>query len=163
MRIEKLTPKNISNTIPLCIEKEVGALKKKEWASKISKKIESDFLGLVAFKNGRALGALEFLPSIIVPYPLPEKNEKTAFITCIYSLEERDCRKELILEFEKRIFKKGFKKISVVSGVKKAFPNGPVDFFENCDFKSSKILDRIELSYGREILVFMEKECYSKC
>ncbi|MFQ6088798.1 MAG: hypothetical protein ACE5K0_07860 [Candidatus Methanofastidiosia archaeon] len=163
MRIEWLTPKNISKTIPLCIEKKVGALKKKEWACKILKKMKSDFLGLIAFENGKVLGALEFLPSLIVPYPLPEKNKKTAFITCIYSLEERDCRKELILEFEKRIFKKGFKKISVVSGVKKGFPNGPVDFFENCGFKSSKILDEVELAYGKETLVFMEKECYSKC
>ncbi|MFX0094645.1 MAG: hypothetical protein ACFFBD_23115, partial [Candidatus Hodarchaeota archaeon] len=111
-----LTIGNIADTCQLCNYSTAQAREAKcEWASKVKKVTQNDILGFIAYEGKKAIAVVEFLPSPLVPYPLPEKNPKIAFITCIYSIENADLdyREQVLNCLIVYLSNQGYEKIQV--------------------------------------------------
>lgn len=160
-RIEPLTINNIQNSCALCNSSiNPGYCSSKTiWASKISQQVPNNILGFISYKLGETTAVIEFLPSELMPYPIPLKNKETMFITCIYSSDfyNIDYRGEVLKKACNYLAENNFNKISVVSGEKSAFPNGPKDFFLNYGFSEKQNLGDVNLKIGRDKLLYMEK------
>lgn len=159
--VEPLTPQNIIRTCHLCIpdHEKRGCLAKKMWASKLKGKVREDIVGFIAYQEEETVGAVEFLPSPLVPYPLPEKDPHLAFITCIYSLEGGpDYRGQILDVLIGYLSNKGFRRLQTISGRRSPYPNGPSSFFQSHGFRELGEVDSVVLREGEEELVLMEKE-----
>jgi hypothetical protein len=159
--IESLTPRNIKLCVPLCIAKTrpIGDRAKRNWADNIVLKTESPSLGFIAFEEEKARGAVEYLPSKLVPYPLPRKSRSIAFITCIYPTEpDFDYKSDLLHKLLFHLKEQDYRQVQVVAGENIPFPNGPASFFEKHGFVQLKKLDRINLIEGEETLILMKKD-----
>lgn len=122
-------------------------------------KVREGVLGLTAYERGKAVGVVEFLPAHLVPYPLPEKEPTTAFILCIYSLEDGlDYRGQVLDNLIDYLPNRGYKKLQVIASRRTPFPNGPTSFFLSHSFRVSGEVDSIVLEEGEEELVQMERE-----
>lgn len=90
-------------------------------------------------EEGQMLGGAEYLPSMVVPYGIP-KNEKTAFLTCVYGSDsEYDYKSAPLQELEKYLFTQ-YERIQVISDEKSVFPNGNMDFFLKNGYKDAGII-----------------------
>jgi len=89
-RIVPLLPDNIEMTLLLCTYGVTHEARRGKilWALDLSRKSGQSVLGLGAVHRGRFRGAVEFMPSHLVPYPLSFKDPSTAFVTCIYPTEQ---------------------------------------------------------------------------
>ncbi|OAA21246.1 GNAT family N-acetyltransferase [Kosmotoga sp. DU53] len=160
-RIEPLTVDNIIDTCSLCIPGNGtdGCQNKQAWASMIKSKSSEKELGFIAYKDEKVVGAVEFLPAPLVPYPLPEKDPAIAFITCIYPYNKDgfDYRDQLLKHLIDYLRNRGYKKLHVIAGRQTPNPNGPTSFFLSHGFKILDKVDSIILKVGKEELVLMEK------
>ncbi|MHA1637665.1 MAG: hypothetical protein ACTSUB_06575, partial [Candidatus Thorarchaeota archaeon] len=175
-KIGPLTADNISRTCWVC-EKgyiDIPELNKLRWAHILKEKMGKDFFGYVGSKDiertthtrpigGENVGVIEILPANLIPYPIPEHNETTAFITCVYSEKhvgnpnyEGDYRQHMIEHAIENLPTEGFERIQVIAGSSTAYPNGPVRIFTDRGFKEMDILQRIELSDGPEDFILLE-------
>jgi hypothetical protein len=164
-RVELLSATNIQETCYLCIpesEKE-PCLAKKRWATMIEHKISHSFLGFIAYNDDQPAAVVELLPSTLVPYPLPNKKDVIAFITCLYSTSEManlsdmlDYRGFIINHLLEYLPKYGYEQVQIISGRRTAYPNGPAPFLHSYGFKEVSELDQFVLKIGREELLLME-------
>lgn len=162
-KVIPLTVDNIAETCRLCIpaSQSAGFRAKQDWAQSISVKIPEGILGFAACQGAEVVGVVEYLPSLLVPYPIPEKNPAIAFITCIYSREG----KEEVLDYRGQVLEKlldflptrGFSCVQVVAGLHTAYPNGPKQFFAGRGFEEVGALGTFILGESEETLVLMEK------
>lgn len=162
--VHALTPDNVKATIPLCIAgvEPIADREKARWAREALRKSRGVLLGFIAFKDGKAKGAVEYLPSHMVPYPLPQKDPSIAFITCIYPTEPDSNYKSPVLEkLLDHLKVEGYRRLQVIAGRRTPFPNGPVAFFQEHGFSELGELDRIGLAEGEEELILMERKLSS--
>jgi len=159
--VQALTPDNVKATIPLCIAgvEPIADREKARWARDVLRKSRTTLFGFIAYKDGEAKGAVEYLPSHLVPYPLPQKDPSIAFITCIYPTEPASDYKSPVLEkLLDHLRVEGYRRLQVIAGRRTPFPNGPTAFFREHGFIELEELDRIGLTEGKEELILMEKE-----
>ena len=113
-----------------------------------------DIFGYMNIENDHLLGGVEYMPSTLVPYPIP-RDEQTAFITCIYlTNSEFDYKTAPLRELEKYLSKK-YKRVIVISDEAGTFPNGDIKFFEKNGYKDMGVVN-IKKDYC--ILHMMSKE-----
>lgn len=124
---------------------------KAEWVGQMMQSSGTPHLGYLHTMNGRCVGGAEFLPSRLVPYPIPEKGPRDAFLTCVYmSDEEHDYKThptERLLEDLRNL---GFETVSVAASKDVVFPNGPAAWFERLGFRDNGMLVTEEM-HGAEI------------
>jgi hypothetical protein len=159
--IQALTPDNVKATIPLCIAgvEPIADREKVLWTRGILQKSRGAQLGFIAFQGGEAKGVVEYLPSNLVPYPLPQKAPSIAFITCIYPTEpDWDYKSPVLEKLLDHLRVEGYRRLQVIAGRRTPFPNGPAAFFNEHGFIERGELDRIGLAEGEEELVLMQKE-----
>jgi len=157
-KVQPLTIENLMDTCPLCIPngEPRGCQAKQAWA--VQNKVQKGIFGFIAYKKRKAVAAAEFLPTTLVPYPLPEKNSALAFITCIYPGEDTIDHRDQVLEtLRDYLANRGYKALHVITGRRTPFPNGPVSFFLSHGFKELSEIDRVILREGEEELILMEK------
>lgn len=165
--IKELKPKDFKKICPslcivhrmLCKGVEPTATKEKvAWANEILKKMNSPSIGFYALKNGRIKSAVEYLPSIYIPYPISTKDTSIAFITCIYPTDPNFDYKSAVLEKLLRHLKElEYREVQVIAGRRSPYPNGPVSFFIKHGFAKTKKLAEEILNEGVEELVLMKK------
>ncbi|MDD5683304.1 MAG: hypothetical protein PHO82_08225 [Mesotoga sp.] len=120
---------------------------------------EDKIFGFVSYFNKRPVAFCEVIPSSYSPYSIP-KNDRTAFITCIYSSpdEPLDFRGELIDEVIAESKRRKYERIEVLSGVRSPFPNGPKRFFESIGFFCDKqLLDSVIMLSGSDEISLLTK------
>lgn len=159
-RVEPLTIENMTDTCMICNwrrdSQEYRA--KLTWVSQIKAEVPDGIVGFIAYEKGKAVSFVEFLPSPLIPYPLPEKNAKVAVINCLYPLEDGpDYRSQVLKRLIDHLRSLGYSKLQVISGRRTLAPNGPVSFFLPYEFKEVKEVDKLVLKRGAEELVLMEK------
>ena len=90
-------------------------------------------------KDGALLGGAEYMPSTIIPYDVP-RDEKTAFITCVYMSDSKyDYKSAPLLALENYLHGR-FKKIIAISDEIGIFPNGNLDFFLRNGYRDNGII-----------------------
>ena len=143
-----ITPSSVLQTCVPCVNMEDKGLcmGKSEWVRDVLGKTGLPNLGYLHIIDGKCVGGAEFLPSERVPYPIPDKGEDSAFITCSYiSDEERDYKthplERLIMDLRTSMFST----LSVAASEKNVFPNGPVAWFLRKGFLDKGVLFREEL------------------
>ena len=161
-KISTLTIENIQDSCLICNASiNPGyCFSKTNWALKINQLVPNNILGFISYNNEETAAVVEFLPSILVPYPIPKKEKSNLFITCIYSsfFQGPDYRGEILEKATEYLSENNFDRISVISGVNGAFPNGPKDFFIDYGFSVKKELGEVYLKEGIDNLIFMEKK-----
>lgn len=160
--IQSLIPDNIKATIPLCIANlsPIADREKVLWAEEMLKRSGCSLLGFIAFQEDEAKGVVEYLPSNLVPYPLPKKEPSIAFITCIYPTEpDVDYKSPVLERLLDHLREEGYKELQVVAGRRTPYPNGPVAFFLRHGFVELEELDRVCLwEADEEKLILMRNE-----
>lgn len=114
---------------------------KSEWVRDMLDATGLKNLGYLHFHEGRCVGGAEFLPSKRVPYPIPDKRDDNAFLTCSYlSNAVKDYRTHPLERLVGELGKSGFKTLSVAASEKVVFPNGPLTWFTQKGFVDKGIL-----------------------
>jgi hypothetical protein len=158
-RILPLTASNIADSCSLCnrADEQEACLAKTDWAAEIARRVPEGILGFIAYDEGEAAGAVEFLPSSLVPFPLPEKSNEIAFITCIYSFEEgADYREQVLKHLLNHLRDSSYRELQVVAGRRSPYPNGPEPLFRKHGFEPVAELDRVILREGEERILLMK-------
>lgn len=130
---------------------------KAEWIGERLRETGMASLGFIHMVDGKCAGGAEFLPSTHVPYPIPDKREDNAFLTCSYvSDEKRDFRGYPLDALARSLRDRGFRTLSTVSSTDVVFPNGPVSWFERRGFADKGLLIREDLH--RAELHYLQRE-----
>jgi hypothetical protein len=156
-----LTPANLNSTCHLCVPSpEKGdCMAKSAWAAAIARDVPDGVIGFASCVEGQAVGAVEFLPSELVPYALPVKDPGIAFITCLYSLEDGlDYRGQVLESLLECLGRKGYKEVQVISGKRLPYPNGPEAFFTPYGFQLAAVLGEISTREGEDEIVLLRSE-----
>jgi hypothetical protein len=138
-----ITPESVLHTCAPCINTDDKGLcfGKSEWVSGVLKGTDLKHLGYLHFVDGKCVGGAEFLPSRKVPYPIPDKHEDNAFLTCSYiSSEKRDFKSHPLDKLIGDLREQGFERLSVASSESVVFPNGPKEWFERKGFLEKGVL-----------------------
>ena len=92
-------------------------------------------------ESNNLLGGAEYVPSVLVPYRIP-KDEKTAFLTCLYlSDSEFDYKSGPLMALEKDLSLE-YDKIIVISDEMGVFPNGDLSFFIKNGYEDEGIISQ---------------------
>ncbi len=148
-----ITSDSVLETSTACAGSEDSGLcrGKSEWVDKTLTKTGLKHLGYGHRVSGKCVGGAEFLPSVIVPYPIPDKREDNAFLTCSYASDEESDFKTYPLEaLERDLAEWGFAIISVAASSEVVFPNGPIAWFSKKGFEDRGLLIEEEM-HGAEI------------
>lgn len=143
-----ITPKSVLSTCEPCTNtKDIGLCRgKAEWTDGIIRAHRLDHIGYMHTHDGSCIGGAEFLPSTAVPYPIQDKSEDDAFLTCVYlSHEEYDYKTHPLERLIADLRNWGFGRVSVAAAEKGWFPNGPLSWFEKKGFVDMGLLAREEL------------------
>jgi len=99
------------------------------WIREVREKNDLKNLGFLHYLNGECVGGAEFVPSVIVPYPIP-RDEGTAFLTCAFHSDPRLDYKSYPLEkLEEDLKVLGYKELIAIASEEVVFPNGPLKWF----------------------------------
>jgi hypothetical protein len=156
-----LTVSNLKETCRLCVPdpEDIGIREKTAWGAGIAKRLPGDNLGFCAWQAGRVVGAVEYLPSELVPYPLPRKGAEIAFITCLYSLEDGpDYRQQVLERLLEYLAGTGYREVQVITGKHTPYPNGPQAFFSPYGFIRMAELGKIALREGEDEIFLMSRD-----
>jgi hypothetical protein len=124
---------------------------KAEWIARMLEKTGMPNLGYLHTLQGKCVGGAEFLPSRFVPYPIPQKGARDAFLTCIYRSDEgRDYKTHPMERLLEDLRGREFETVSVAASTEVVFPNGPASWFEQKGFEDEGLLVREEM-HGAEI------------
>ncbi|MCI2426678.1 hypothetical protein LM597_04645, partial [Candidatus Acetothermia bacterium] len=160
--IHKLTPENIKATIPLCIAnvRPIADREKVLWTKEMLKRSGCAQLGFIAFQGEKARGVVEYLPSSLVPYPLPKKDSSIAFITCIYPTKpDVDYKSPVLKRLLAHLREEGYKELHVIAGRQRPYPNGPLSFFRRHGFVELGEVDQLCVGeLDEEELILMRRE-----
>jgi len=114
---------------------------KSQWIAAVLKSLRLKHLGYLHFLGGVCVGGAEFLPSQSVPYPIPDKRNDNAFLTCSFlSDEKRDYKTYPLMRLIDDLRGSGVRTLSVAASRDVVFPNGPLEWFENKGFVDAGIL-----------------------
>ncbi len=109
---------------------------KSEWVKNMLEKTGLKHLGYIHKVDGKCVGGAEFLPSPAIPYPIPDKRKRNAFLTCSYvSDAAKDYKTHPLEALERDLRVWGFDTISVASSSDIVFPNGPSEWFAGKGFE----------------------------
>lgn len=124
---------------------------KSEWVGALLSKTGLGHLGYIHFVGGNCVGGAEFLPSPIVPYPIPDKREGNAFLTCSYaSDQDSDFKTHPLEALERDLRAWGFDTLSIAASSDVVFPNGPAKWYIRKGFEDRGVLIEEEM-HGAEI------------
>lgn len=143
-----LTPESSLSTSAACAGAEDEGLcrGKSEWARTTMEKYGLKHLGYLHLVGGKCVGGAEFLPSLAVPYPVPDKLEGNAFLTCSYASDAKaDYRTHPLEGLIDDLRSWGYDTLSVAASTNVVFPNGPVEWFARKGFVDKGLLIREEL------------------
>ncbi len=87
------------------------------------------------------LGGAEYMPSVIVPYPIPQ-NKDSAYITCVYTTDSYYDYKSGPLKKLENYLKNQYNKVLVISDEKGTFPNGDLNFFLRNGYEDCGIISK---------------------
>jgi len=114
---------------------------KSEWVHGILESHGLSNLGYIHKYGGKCVGGAELLPSEVVPYPIPDKSKKNAYLTCSYLSDDKHDYKTHPLEaLRDNLRYAGFATLSVAASKDVAFPNGPSWWFEKKGFVDKGML-----------------------
>jgi hypothetical protein len=156
-----LTVSNLKETCRLCVPDPTGSgiRKKTAWGAGIIKHLPGEKLGFCAWHGGRVVGAVECLPSELIPYPLPRKESEIAFITCLYSLEEGpDYRQQVLERLLEYLAGTTYREVQVIVGQHTPYPNGPEAFFRPYGFIRMVELGKIALREGEDEVFLLRRD-----
>lgn len=159
-KVEPLTIENMADTCVICNRgrDSLEYQAKLTWLSQIKEGVPNGIVGFIAYEKKKAVSFIEFLPSPLIPYPLPVKNAKLAVINCLYPLEDGpDYRSQVLRRLIDYLPLQGYTSLQVIAGRRTLTPNGPVAFFLPHGFKEVMEVDKLILKRGVEELVLMEK------
>lgn len=77
---------------------------------------------------GNLIGGAEYLPSAVVPYPVP-RNGGTAFLTCLYLSDAEHDFKSAPLKALEQYLRQTYSRMLAISDEAGVFPNGNLNFF----------------------------------
>ncbi len=159
-RIEKLKGK-LKDAAPFCREdRQRNSFREKEkWLEKhILPGLNTP--GYIAYNAEEAVGAVEFVLEKDCPYPLPEKGERSIFVTCIYGSSEEgvDYRGYLIDFLAQKAREARYQALNVLAGEKTPYPNGPVELFRARGFEKEVFLERILLRNCWENISYLQRK-----
>lgn len=146
--LSPITPESVLATGATCAGADDSGLcmGKSEWVREVLEATGLKHLGYTHAYNGVCVGGAEFLPSRIVPYPIPDKRDDNAFLTCSYlSDEKKDYRTHPLERLSEDLRDRGFDTLSVAASKDVVFPNGPISWFERKGFIDRGILVTEEL------------------
>jgi len=138
-----ITSESILSTSATCAGTEDEGLcrGKSEWVEVVLRKSNLKHVGYIHSLRSKCVGGAEFLPSLKVPYPIPDKREDNAFLTCSYlSAPEFDYKTHPLEQLAKDLKEWGFSTLSAVASVEGVFPNGPLQWFEKRGFQDKSVL-----------------------
>jgi hypothetical protein len=137
----------LSTCAPCLQSDDIGLCRgKAEWTESVLRESGLTHLGYLHFVDGLCVGGAEYLPSMMVPYPIPDKRDTNAFLTCSFRTDpERDYRSSPLRRLVDDLKRFGFDTLSVVSSTETTFPNGPSRWFEKMGFEDIGILAHEEL------------------
>lgn len=166
-RLRRLTPRAVVQACRLCLPQDfpaAGRNEKQAWAEGIVQQVKSRDLGLLLFDGGKPVAAVEHLPSVLVPYPLPRKERTLGFITCLYSHGNGlDYRPQVLESFLKLAHRHGYTEVQVVAGRAGPYPNGPAAFFLRHGFRELARLGSVTLEDGYDQMVLLGRPVGPKC
>lgn len=114
---------------------------KSEWVENVLRTTGLKHIGYIHSHDGKCVGGAEFLPSEMVPYPIPDKRKDNAFLTCSYASDPKHDYKSHPLErLVEDLREWRFKTLSVVASSDGVFPNGPLPWFEKKGFVDKGVL-----------------------
>lgn len=157
--IVPLTPDNLMDSAHVCgcrtACREMVA--KQDWYLRVAEGTGSETIGLIGYDEQQAVCHVEFLPSSMSPFPLPDKSPQTAVIHCLYNLEQGpDFRSALLERTVEYLVGRGYRRVQVVVGRHTPAPNGPAAAYADAGFREVIEVDRLLLQRGWETLVLME-------
>jgi hypothetical protein len=150
---------SVLQTSSACVDSQDRGLcrGKSEWVRDTLFSTLLKHLGYIHRFDGRCVGGAEFLPSLIVPYPVPDKREKNAFLTCSYMSDEKHDYKTHPLEaLERDLAEWGFDTLSVAASSAVVFPNGPSEWFVKKGFVNKGLLVEEDL-HGAEVHYYQKR------
>lgn len=151
--LEPITSDSVLLTSTACAgSHDIGLCRgKSEWVRNILAKTGLKHLGYIHSVGGKCVGGAEFLPSLVVPYPIPDKGKENAFLTCSYMSDESSDFKTHPLEaLERDLSEWGFDTLSVAASSEVVFPNGPAEWFVKKGFEDEGLLVEEEM-HGAQI------------
>jgi len=138
-----LASQSVLSTCRPCMgsDEETLCRAKSEWIAKVINSLRLKHLGYLHFLDGACVGGAEFLPSKCVPYPIPDKRNNNAFLTCSFlSDEKKDYKTYPLMRLIDDLRAWGFRTLSVAASRDVVFPNGPLEWFENKGFVDIGVL-----------------------
>lgn len=107
---------------------------KAAWIKNIRTKFNLPHLGKLHYLDNECVGGAEFVPSVIVPYPIPRSND-AAFLTCVFLSDDTADYKSFPLQsLEKELPKLGYNSLMAIASEESCFPNGPLEWFLERDY-----------------------------
>lgn len=156
-RVIPLTAVNIADGCALCGSPgSSGCQLKAAWAGSAAMSLPDHGLGFIAYVGDRPVAAVEVLPAMAVPYPLPDAGDGDAFITCLYPTQAPDYRGLVLGRLLAELRRSGCRRALVVAGRRTPFPNGPLPFLAEHGFREVCGLATEQLTDGTEELVLAE-------
>ncbi len=150
---------SVLQTSTACVGSEDSGLcrGKSEWVKRTLERTGLKHLGYIHRVDGKCVGGAEFLPSPLVPYPVPDKRESNAFLTCSYlSDEKKDFKTHPLEGLERDLRRWGLDTLSVAASSDVVFPNGPSNWFLKKGFEDKGPLIEEEL-HGADIRYLQKK------
>ena len=149
------TEVSILGTCKICASssKNLHCYDKGKWVENIKLKFNLPHLGKLHYLDNNCIGGAEFVPSIIVPYPIPRADD-IAFLTCSFgSSEDGDYRDFPLQELEKELPEFGYKALIAIASEDSCFPNGPLKWFLDRSYVDLGELYYEEMHFARMHLV----------
>lgn len=136
----------LSTSRPCLDSDDVGLCRgKAEWTNETMGRAGVAHLGRLLMVDGACVGGVEYLPSELVPYPIPDKRKGNAFLTCSYMPAECvDARTHPLNALIEDLRGLGYDRLSVAAATEGCFPNGPVEWFERRGFVDRGLLSEEE-------------------
>jgi hypothetical protein len=156
-----LTASNLKEACGLCVPDPTGSgiQEKTAWGVGILKRLPGEQLGFCAWQGGRVVGAVECLPSELIPYPLPRTEAEIAFITCLYSFEDGlDYRGQVLERLLEYLAGTAYREVQVIAGKYTPYPNGPEAFFSPYGFIRTAELGKIALREGEDEISLLRRD-----
>lgn len=151
-----VTEENVFDTCIPCFAGKEYYYEKAEWIKKIKEDFGLDHLGVLHYWEGKCVGGAEYVPSLIVPYPIP-KGKNIAFLTCSYlSDEDVDYRSHPLKVLEAELPKYGYEALIAIVAEKVTLPNGTLEWFINRGYVDLGELYYEERDFARMHLVKKE-------
>jgi hypothetical protein len=133
-----VTSESVLSTCEPCLgTDDIGLCRgKSEWVHEMLESEGVDNLGYLHLVDGQCVGGAEYLPSTMVPYPVPDKRKENAFLTCSYASNgDRDYRTFPLRMLIDDLGKRGYEALSVAAAREGVYPNGPTAWFEHLGFE----------------------------